>query len=85
VGDGVVQAEGLTEVGVEDAVPVVGILLAKRRVEAVGVAKRGDVGGSRSFAEHLNDGITGDKVDEEKDDRDDDPKDRKREENTTKR
>ena len=37
--DGVVEAEGLAEVGVENAVPVVGVLLGQRRVEAVGVAE----------------------------------------------
>ena len=35
VSDGVVEAEGLTEVGVEDAVPVVSVLLAEWGVEAV--------------------------------------------------
>ena len=80
VGDGVVEAEGLAEVGVEDAVPVVGVLLAERSVEAVGVAEGGDVGGSGAFAEHLDDGVAGDEVDEQEDDRDDDPEDRQREE-----
>ena len=68
VGDGVVQAEGLAEVGVEDAVPVVRILLAEGRVEAVGVAEGVDVGGGCAFAEHLDDGVAGDEVDEQEDD-----------------
>ena len=68
VGDGVVEAEGLAEVGVEDAAPVVGVLLAERRVEAVGVAEGGDVGGGGAFAEHLDDGVAGDEVDEQEDD-----------------
>ena len=76
VSDGVVEAEGLAEVGVEEAVPVVGVLLAERRVEAVGVAERGDVGGGGSFAEHLDDGVAGDEVDKQEDDGDDDPEDR---------
>ena len=44
MGDGVVEAEGLAEVGVENTAPVVGVLLAERSVEAVGVAGGGDVG-----------------------------------------
>ena len=75
MGDGVVQAEGLAEVGVEDAVPVVGVLLGERSVEAVGVAEGGDVGGGGAFAEHLDDGVAGDEVDEQEDDGDDDPED----------
>ena len=69
------QAEGLAEVGVEDAAPVVDVLGAERGVEAVGVAEGGDVGGGGAFAEHLDDGVAGDEVDEEEDDRDDDPED----------
>ena len=69
VSDGVVEPKGLAEVGVEDAAPVVGVLLAERRVEAVGVAERGDVGGGGSFAEHLDDGVAGHEVDEQKDER----------------
>ncbi len=76
VGDGVVQAEGLAEVGVEDAAPVVGVLLGEWGVEAVGVAEGVDVGGGGSFAEHLDDGVAGDEVDEEEDDGDHDPEDR---------
>ena len=76
VGDGVVEAEGLAEVGVEETVPVVAVLLAERGVETVGVAEGGDVGGGGAFAEHLDDGVAGDEMDEEEDDGDDDPEDR---------
>ena len=85
VGDGVVQAERLAEVGVEDAAPVVRVLLGERRVEAVGVAEGVDVGGGGAFAEHLDDGVAGDEVDEQEDDRDDDPEDGQREEDAAER
>ena len=75
VGDGVVEAEGLAEVGMEDAVPVMGVLLAEGGVEAVGVTEGGDVGSGGSFAEHLDDRVARDEMDEEKDQGDDDPED----------
>ncbi len=53
------RAEGLAEIGVEDAVPVVAVLLAQVGIEAVGVAEGGDVGGRGAFAEHLDDGVSG--------------------------
>ncbi len=53
--------------------PVVGVLGGERCVEAIGVAEGGDVGGGGAFAEHLDDRVAGDEVDEEKDDGDDDP------------
>ena len=43
MGNGVVEAEGLAEVGVENSPPVVGVLLTERGIEAVGVAERVDV------------------------------------------
>ena len=59
----------------QNAFPVAEILLAKRGVEAVGVAGSGDVGGRRAFAEYLLNGISGDEVDEEEDETDDEPED----------
>jgi hypothetical protein len=47
---------------VEDAAPVVDVLLAEWRVEAVGVAGGCDIGGRGAFAEHLLDGVSGDEV-----------------------
>ncbi len=75
VGDGVVQAEGLAEVGVENAAPVVEVLRVERGVEAVGVAEGGDVGGGGAFAQHLDDGVAGDEMDQEEDDGDYYPED----------
>ncbi|HME37181.1 MAG TPA: hypothetical protein VKF84_18260, partial [Candidatus Sulfotelmatobacter sp.] len=58
-----------------DAFPVMQVLFSKRGVEAVGVARGGDVGGGSAFAEHLRDGVSGDQVDEEEDEADDQPDD----------
>ena len=65
--------------------PVAGVLLGEGCVEAVGVAESGDVGGCSAFAEHLDDGVAGDEVDEEKDDGDDDPENREGEEDASER
>jgi hypothetical protein len=54
---------------VEDAAPIVKILPAKRDIESVEMASSLDVGGGCAFAEHLKDGIAGDEVDQEKDER----------------
>jgi hypothetical protein len=51
------------------------ILLAQGRIEAVGVAGGGDVGGWGAFAEHLRDGISGDQVDHQEDQAYDQPDD----------
>jgi hypothetical protein len=61
--DRVVEAEGLAEVGVEDTVPIVGVLFAQRSVEAVGVAKCGDIGAGCALAQHLDDWIARDEMD----------------------
>jgi hypothetical protein len=75
VGDGVVESEGLAKVGVEDAAPVFQVLRVEREIEAVGVTEGGDVGRGGSLAEHLDDGVAGNQVDEEEDDRDHNPED----------
>ena len=66
-GDGLVVADGASEVAVEDAALVVEVLFRERSVEAVGVAGGGDIGGGGAFAEHLGDGVSGDQVDQEED------------------
>jgi hypothetical protein len=48
-------------------------LRAEWRIQSVGVAKDLDVCCSGSFAEHLDDWIAGDEVDQEKDNGDHDP------------
>jgi hypothetical protein len=52
------------------------VLLAQRCVEAVSMARSGDVGRRRTFPEHLLDGISGDEVDEQEDEAHDQPDDR---------
>jgi hypothetical protein len=62
-----VVAERGAEVAVENALPVVDVLLAEWSVEAVGVAGGLNIGGRCAFAEHLLDGVSGDHVDEQED------------------
>ena len=76
--DALVEAERWTEVAVQHAFPVMEILLAERDIETVGVAGGLDVGGGCAFAEHLQDGIAGDEVDQQKDQRDHQPDYRER-------
>ena len=49
--------------------------MAERDVEAVGVARGLDIGAGGAFAEHRLDGVSGDEVDEQKDDGDHQPDD----------
>ena len=71
--DRIVEADGAAEVAVEDALPVVQVLDGEGLVEAVLVAERGEVGDGCSLAEHLLDGVAGDEMNEQEDERDDDP------------
>jgi hypothetical protein len=47
----------------------------ERVVEVELMAEGGDVGGGGTFAKHLDDGVAGNEVDEEEDDRDHHPED----------
>ncbi len=76
IADRFVEAQGAAEIAVENAVPIVDVLGAERNVEAVGVARRLDIGTGGAFAEHGLDGVSGDEVDEQKDHADDQPDDR---------
>ena len=67
-----------------DAVPVVQILRAKGLIEAVLVPKRVQVGGQSAFAEHLLNRIAGNDVDQQKNQRNDQPDHGKREKQTRK-
>jgi len=71
--DGVVEPDRPAQVAVEDVAPVVEVLHAERQVEAVLMAQGGEVACGCSFAKHLLDGVAWDKVDEKKDERDDNP------------
>jgi hypothetical protein len=50
-------------------------LFAERGVEAEVVAGSGDVGRRRAFAEHLLDGVSGNEMDQQEDERHDQPDD----------
>jgi hypothetical protein len=52
---------------VEDSIPVLEILLPERDIEAVRMACGSDVCGRRSLAEHLQNGITRNEVNKQKD------------------
>jgi hypothetical protein len=58
---------------VKDAAPVMEVLRGERDVEAIGVAEAGDVGGGGAVAQHLDDGVAGDEVDHQENNRDDNP------------
>jgi hypothetical protein len=73
--NGLVVAEGASEIAVENAFPIADVLRAEWKIEAVGVAGFGDLDRRRAFAEKLLNGISGDDVDEEEDDGDDQPDD----------
>ena len=77
VGHGVVQADGAAQVAVQDAVPVVEVLRPERQVEAVLVAQGADVGWRCALAEHLQNGVAGNQVNEQKDQRNHQPDDGK--------
>src|ERR1700733_7187195 len=74
--DALVIAKGWSQVAVEDAAPVVNVLLAEWSVETVEMTRGGNVGGRRAFAQHLLNGISGDEGDEQEDKTDDQPDDR---------
>jgi hypothetical protein len=61
---------------VEDASPVIQVLLAYRDIEAVGVSCGLDVSGGGAFAEHLLDRVSGDEMDKKEDGGDYEPDDR---------
>ncbi len=52
-----------------DAFPVVDILLTEWLVESVRMARSLDVGCGRAFSQHLQNGIAGDEMDQQKDQR----------------
>ena len=76
--DVLVETQRRAEIAVQHAFPVIDILLAERDIEAVGVAGGLDIGRRRAFSQHLQDGIAGDQVDQQKDQRDHEPDYRQR-------
>jgi hypothetical protein len=57
----------------ESCSPVVEVLLRERLVEVVLVAQRSNVGWSGALAEHLQDGVAGNQMNEQKNQRDHKP------------
>jgi hypothetical protein len=62
-----IEAQRGPKVTVEDSIPVLEILLPERDIEAVRMACGSDVCGRRSLAEHLQNGITRNEVNKQKD------------------
>jgi len=56
---------------VENASPVIQVLLAERHIEPVGVACSLDVAGGRAFSQHQLHGIAGNEMNEQEDGGDD--------------
>lgn len=59
------HADGVPEIAVQDAVPVMEILGAMRQIERVLVAQGGDVGRGCDLAQHLLNRVAGDQVNEQ--------------------
>ena len=58
MGHRLIQPQRASQVPMEDAAPIVEVLLAQWQVEAVGMAYSGNISGRSAFSEHLLDGIT---------------------------
>ncbi len=76
MGDGIVQADGVAQIAVQDAVPVVDVLRVEGQIEANIVTLGGYIGRGRALAQHHLNRVAGDQVDEQKDERDHQPDDR---------
>ena len=74
--DRLIVAEGTSEVAMEHAFPVANVLRAERGVEAVSMADFGDLDGRCAFSEDLLDGVSGNEMNKQEDERDDQPDDR---------
>ncbi len=79
VGHRFVEADGTAQVTVKDAGPIAQVLLVKGQVEEVLVAQRCRVRGASTIAEHLLNGVAGNQMDEQKDQRNHQPNDGKSE------
>ena len=76
VGHRIMEADGAAQVAVQNAGPVVDVLRAQRQIESVLMAQRGQVRGRGAVAQHLQDGIAGDEMNEQEDQRDHQPDNR---------
>jgi len=71
--DALAVADGSSEVSVKDALPIIEVLLAEREIEPVSMARSLEIGDGETFTEHLLNWVSGDEVDQEEDERDDEP------------
>ena len=70
-----IKAQRRPQVAVQNAIPVMQILLPERSIESVGMPRGRNVSGGRALAQHLQDGIARDKMNEQKNDRHHQPDD----------
>ena len=78
VRDRIVQPQRMPKVSVQHSAPVVQVLLAQRQIESVLMAQRGQIGRRCAFAQHLLHRIARHQVNQQKDQRDHQPDNGKR-------
>ena len=66
--DRLIETERAAKVSVQNAFPVIHILLRQRDIESIGVAGGLHVGAGCAFTQHLLDGIAGNEMDQQKND-----------------
>ncbi len=74
--DWLVETQRAAEIAVQNAFPVIHILLRQRQIKAISVAGRLHVSAGGVFTQHLLDGIARDQMDQQKNDGDNQPDDR---------
>ena len=68
--DALVETQRWPKIAVQHAFPVIQILPAQGKIEAVGMAGGLHIGYGRAFSQHLQDGIAGHEVNQQEDERD---------------
>ena len=71
--DTLVETQRWAQIAVQHAFPVIQILPAQRKIEAVGVARGLHIGYGSAFAQHLQNGIAGHEMNQKEHKRDDQP------------
>src|ERR1700756_1372716 len=79
--DALVIAKRDSKIATHHTLPIIQILLAQRKIESVGVARRLQIRSRCAFPEHLLNRVAGHEMDQEKNERYDQPDDRQRVEN----
>ena len=74
------HSQRTAKVEMKDSPPVMNVLLRERSIETVSVAQGIDIGGSRSLAQHLDDRIPWDEMNQQEDNGDYNPEHRERNE-----